>query len=320
MLSNAFHKILRKPVHLLLTIIAINVVCVLMMSSIIQYKFDSGDSNLIESSQITNLIVKSSRLQGKKMVELTCLTVDLNDKTNKMNTHQTGGFCLPVGDPKKLASHYPFDTKLATNIATKCFDDGKANVTVTDLGAGPGHYGKFWLFRSEVVGYRGLDAAGNVETISNGLVDWTDLTEPLNHQWNLVSNQPISDRANYFWTGSNLRPKDETQAYLHTTDWVVSLEVLEHVPGHRESIVVDNILKLTQNGIILSWAIPRQGGVSHINEKPNEYVLDLFVNKLGFKYCKTTSDHLRSTAQLPWFKNTIFVFTKREEYKGFKCK
>ena len=322
MLSNILHKIVRKPVYLLGTIIVINIICILLLGSIIEFKVKVDENNefikTTKISPVTELMVKSSRLQSKKMAELTCLTIDLADKTNKMNTHQTGGFCLPVGDAKKLATHYPFDTKLATATANNCFLDGKSNFTVTDLGAGPGHYGKFWLFRNAISGYRGLDAGGNVEIISNGIVDWTDLTEPLEQQWHLISNRN-SFNAQYFWTESNSRPQDETQAYLHTTDWVVSLEVLEHVPPHKESIVVENILKLTQNGIILSWAIPRQGGVSHINEKPNSYVLELFVEKLGFKYCRNVSDRLRINSQLPWFKNTIFVFTKQEIYKGFEC-
>jgi hypothetical protein len=38
-------------------------------------------------------------------------------------------------------------------------------------------------------------------------------------------------------------------------------------------VYLDNIFRLAKEGIILSWAVPEQGGLSHINNKPIEYVL-----------------------------------------------
>jgi hypothetical protein len=39
---------------------------------------------------------------------------------------------------------------------------------------------------------------------------------------------------------------------------------------------------LTCEGIILGWAVPRQGGLSHINNKPIEYVLKV-MRENGFQ-------------------------------------
>jgi hypothetical protein len=41
--------------------------------------------------------------------------------------------------------------------------------TITDYGAG--HYGKFWLFKSSIAGYRSARAAANLEVGSNGILD-----------------------------------------------------------------------------------------------------------------------------------------------------
>jgi hypothetical protein len=38
-------------------------------------------------------------------------------------------------------------------------------------------------------------------------------------------------------------------------------------------VYLDNIFRHAKEGIILSWAVPGQGGLSHINNKPIEYVL-----------------------------------------------
>jgi tryptophanyl-tRNA synthetase len=55
-------------------------------------------------------------------------------------------------------------------------------------------------------------------------------------------------------------------------DWIISLEVAEHIPEKYEAVYLDNIFRHAKEGIILSWAVPGKGGLSHINNKPIEYV------------------------------------------------
>jgi 2-polyprenyl-3-methyl-5-hydroxy-6-metoxy-1,4-benzoquinol methylase len=50
-------------------------------------------------------------------------------------------------------------------------------------------------------------------------------------------------------------------------DWIISLEVAEHIPEIYEAVYLDNIFRHAKEGIILSWAVPGQGGLSHINNK-----------------------------------------------------
>ena len=56
-------------------------------------------------------------------------------------------------------------------------------------------------------------------------------------------------------------------------DWVVCLEVGEHVPAQNQQVVLDNIVKHATSGILLSWAVPGQGGNGHVNERPNAWVI-----------------------------------------------
>jgi len=65
-------------------------------------------------------------------------------------------------------------------------------------------------------------------------------------------------------------------------DWIISLEVAEHIPEKYEAVYLDNILRHATKGIILSWAVPGQGGLSHINNKPIEYVTKVMRDN-GFK-------------------------------------
>jgi hypothetical protein len=93
-------------------------------------------------------------------------------------------------------------------------------------------------------------------------------------------------------------------------DWVLSLEVGEHIPNEFEAIFLDNIARHAVEGVVLSWAVPGQEGHYHVNNHDNDYVIDRMA-KLGFKYNDTLSNDFRATAVLPHFHNTIMVFMRK---------
>ena len=92
-------------------------------------------------------------------------------------------------------------------------------------------------------------------------------------------------------------------------DYVMSLEVAEHIPKECEEAYVDNLIRHTGSYLITSWAIKGQGGDGHVNEQNEDYVLNLYKEK-GMTYNKEVSESLRNVATLGWFKKTIFVFSK----------
>jgi hypothetical protein len=57
-------------------------------------------------------------------------------------------------------------------------------------------------------------------------------------------------------------------------------------------------------GIILGWAVPRQGGLSHINNKPIEYVLKV-MRENGFQRDAGKSMKLQASSSLSWIKSNI---------------
>ena len=95
-----------------------------------------------------------------------------------------------------------------------------------------------------------------------------------------------------------------------TFDYVISLEVAEHIPKEYEEIYIDNLIRHTDSYLIISWAVKGQGGDGHVNEQDEEYVLNLFKKK-NMIYNKEVSDAFRNVATLGWFKETIFVFGVR---------
>ena len=257
-----------------------------------------GDSGQERGRMTTEIFrTKQYRKMLQKLSYQECIASKQQSKT-------LGGYCLPEDLRSAKQKYYPFDTALAAHIYQYVL---RAGDTVTDLGCGPGHYGEYWLGvahkSQKLLYYRGFDGAANVDTITDGFVDYLDLTENVEDQYYLW------DKNVSFWSSQG----HDLHAYRNTisrSQVVMSLEVLEHVPKSEERKVLDNLIELVQRTLILSWAVPKQGGQHHVNERSNDYVLSLMQTRYGLKYCETVSLQLRLASTLPWFKNTIFVFAK----------
>jgi len=93
-------------------------------------------------------------------------------------------------------------------------------------------------------------------------------------------------------------------------DWVMSLEVGEHIPAKYESIFLGNVFRHAKEGVVLSWAVPGQDGHHHVNNHDNNYVIER-LEEHGFAYDAVAAQGLRDVSTLPWFKNTLMVFRRR---------
>lgn len=96
--------------------------------------------------------------------------------------------------------------------------------------------------------------------------------------------------------------------YLDVHDAVLCLEVGEHIPADYEPVFLDNLVRHAEKLIILSWAVPGQGGFGHVNERDNEYVIKR-MNERGWNIDQSSTDFVRNQAAIAWFKNTVMVFT-----------
>ena len=93
-------------------------------------------------------------------------------------------------------------------------------------------------------------------------------------------------------------------------EYIVSLEVAEHLPKQFEKIFIENLHENNTKGIILSWALVGQGGHGHFNERNNDYVKTLF-KQLGYYNDVNEEILLRNKATVPWFKNTVMIFKRK---------
>ena len=93
-------------------------------------------------------------------------------------------------------------------------------------------------------------------------------------------------------------------------DWVVSVEVGEHIPGENANMFLDNLVSSADLGVILTWAVRGQGGRWHVNELDNAEVVKLMENR-GLKYQMEESMRMRRNVEkLAWLRNTIMLFTR----------
>jgi hypothetical protein len=94
----------------------------------------------------------------------------------------------------------------------------------------------------------------------------------------------------------------------YTGDWVVSLGVGEHIAGQYEDIYMDNVVKNSRNGCIVSWGGMDDGGHGHVNLKPEREVLKLFESR-GFEFMEEETNELRrEVGRVWWLKRTLYVF------------
>lgn len=151
---------------------------------------------------------------------------------------------------------------------------------VIDLGAGLGTYAGLLsrLGFQTVKAVEGTELS-NIDCDSNDFVV-ADLTEPL-------------------------------ELYLQGN--VLCLEVCEHVAQEYESKLLENIVKHVAPGgkLILSWAVPGQGGHGHVNCRDNLYVISQMEGR-GFEFLVNDSVFARSVIEdhCSWFRNTIMIFQK----------
>ena len=170
------------------------------------------------------------------------------------------------------SQHYT-DTALADSLTF--FLKNENATSLIDFGCGMGDYVK--KFRENHINAVGVDGNPNTPELTNQLCKVMDLSVPVK--------------------------------FDEKFDWVMSLEVGEHLPKEFEDTFIKNLHSNNKCGIVLSWAIKDQGGYGHFNEQNNDYIKRK-ICELGYINDIPSEMKLRYECKLPWFKNTIMVFRK----------
>ena len=171
------------------------------------------------------------------------------------------------------SSQHVHDPHLGVSLTT-FFKTENAN-SVADFGCGMGKYVE--TFQKNDIDAIGFDGNPNTPELTNHRCKILDLSVPI------TFDEPF--------------------------DWVMSLEVGEHLHPEFEDIFMHNLHSNNKHGIVLSWAIKGQGGHGHFNEQNNDYIKSK-ICELGYLNDIKSENKLRKDSSLYWFKNTIMVFRK----------
>jgi len=174
-----------------------------------------------------------------------------------------------------VVEHHYFDEKVFNSILSFCTKYSIQNAI--DLGCGKGDYVK--SLNQNNISTIGYDGNPDTFTITDGLCNVLELQKP------------------FF--------------FIEKYDLVLSLEVGEHIPKQFENIYIDNITSLVghKKFLIISWAVPNQGGHGHVNCKSNTEIIEQ-LQKRNFEFNSDETQKLRKNTDLFWFKDTLMVFQK----------
>lgn len=144
------------------------------------------------------------------------------------------------------------------------------HTTVVDFGAGGGHYCEF-LNRTGEYCCSAYDGSPVAARHTGGAVQTQRLDEPF--------------------------------TLLRSFDWVLCLEVAEHIPRDAEKALLRNLRHHARKGLVLSWSTDSSS--AHPNARPWADVREA-VESVGFVLDVEASAHMRTT--IDWLKGAVHVF------------
>jgi len=189
---------------------------------------------------------------------------------SSLKVSEFGGWCRAVSLPgsKEHVTDKIFLQGLSTFLANK---------TVGSFGDGPGHYKAGMEALGDVRSYTAYDGAPFVEEVTDGKVNFMDLSAP-------QYGYPIFD-------------------------WVLSFEVGEHIPAQFEDIFLDNVVRHAREGVVLSWATIGQRGYSHVNNKNLSSVV-MQMERRGFSLNDVISNYMMNQASVQWLRENVRVYVR----------
>lgn len=222
------------------------------------------------------------QLMAKRMAERT------QSLSGECRPSITGGWCLyPQVPPKFYAAgtqnisisvnHVPPSMRVVIELSAMIAEEGIRSIN--DFGAGVGQYKAALKDAFPDLRYRAYDGSGNVEEFTNGFLSHFDLTLPL---------------------------------HLPKADWVMSLEVGEHVSSKYEGMIIRNLHSHNCKGILLSWAVLGQQGHRHINNHSPEHIISVF-EELGYSHDLEKSKKFKNAnGNHFWFTRSVLVFRRNQ--------
>lgn len=242
------------------------------------YSIEHVEASAAVDDNLSIRLMKQAMLVRKAEAEAKC-----GPKTGVL---KVGGWCLTETKPVRFYAagshnitiahhHVPPSGRIVEELSAMI--EREKITSINDFGAGVGQYKAALAEKHPMLKYLAYDGAGNIENFTKGFLKHFDLTMPL---------------------------------HLEKTDWVMSLEVGEHIPSKYEGMMIRNLHKHNCKGVILSWGVLGQAGHSHVNDHGFAYLNDVF-EKLGYKFDEEATAKFRNPKNnYSWFTHSTMVFRR----------
>eukprot|EP00928_Gymnodinium_smaydae_P040115 TRINITY_DN27262_c0_g2_i1.p1 TRINITY_DN27262_c0_g2~~TRINITY_DN27262_c0_g2_i1.p1 ORF type:complete len:530 (-),score=114.25 TRINITY_DN27262_c0_g2_i1:127-1581(-) len=147
-------------------------------------------------------------------------------------------------------------------------------VSLGDFGAGGGQYST-WLNDTGLVQAFAFDGTPHATQISGGAVQQLNLIEDV-HLW-------------------------------RSFDWVMCLEVAEHVPKEHTAALLRNLRRHAKKGLVMSWSSDWEG-IGHVNCLSWEDFISTVERETGLQLDRSATEAVRSGCSIDYIARTIAVF------------
>eukprot|EP00921_Rhytidocystis_pertsovi_P002486 GHVQ01004287.1.p1 GENE.GHVQ01004287.1~~GHVQ01004287.1.p1 ORF type:complete len:466 (+),score=72.10 GHVQ01004287.1:188-1585(+) len=152
---------------------------------------------------------------------------------------------------------------------------------IADFGAGGGHYSS-WLNSTGLVTAYAFEGTPEIDRLTGGRVIRTNLLE-----------DPL------------ILP-----SWIDTTDWVLCLEVAEHIPKEKTDVLIEAIDKYAERGAIITWSNSSDNGIHHVNARGLEEWVALIEEKTTLRQDKGLSVSARAASDISWISQSATVFVR----------
>jgi len=147
-------------------------------------------------------------------------------------------------------------------------------VSVADFGAGGGLYST-WLNETGLVTGFAFDGTVGAAEMSGGTVQEINLVEDV-HLWRVF-------------------------------DWVMCLEVGEHIPAAHSVTLLQNVKRHARKGIVMSWSNDWDG-IGHVNCLSQEAFVDMVQKETSFVVDWDATDRIKEGCEIDYIAKTVAVF------------
>lgn len=220
----------------------------------------------------------AQNLYDAMVIELPHVAAGDADAATRMHHQDEEGMFVPYEYlRRKVFGQWALDKGLLRGLLRHVWQPDYGNsvrISIADFGAGGGQYST-WLNETGLVYGYAFDGTQQATAITRGVVQ----------EINLIQDVQL-------W---------------RTFDWVMCLEVGEHIPAQYSGVLLRNLKRHAEKGLIISWSSDWEG-IGHVNCLSQDEFVATVVRETGFIFDGGTTEVIKQSCEIEYIARTVAVF------------